>query len=431
DTPLRIIAWGELGLDGSIKDAGHRMRTLCSAMLEKVDCVVLPPHPKNEEALELLRKGEKGKEIRIQIVTALTLTEAWMKIQELQRGDPPSSLSLPALQSTAAPEVAATDTTLLGPKTSQLMPIRESLARALGVSAAGAHHLLLLGPKGTGKSHALEWLSAIQPPSSWSSQITQILLAELNTTEDCSYEKSVPIRRIGASARAAALLGSVSALSMRVGEYSLAHGGLLIADEFPEWPRDSRESLREPLERGKVTLSRTRGTIELPALFTLAANGNLCPCGGQLDNPTQEASRRCRCLPHKRSEYLNRLSGPVLDRIDLVIKLTSENTLVPAEARKAPVTPLELRTQVLKSHARALNAYGKPAGLLQGDELEELLIQRPDWLKYLNASGSSSLRSRHKILRIAISLGLWDNSELELAHFLEAASYRHERLFKT
>jgi magnesium chelatase family protein len=231
------------------------------------------------------------------------------------------------------------------------------------------------------------------------------------------------------------LIGTASATgAIRPGEFSLAHGGLLLADEFLEWSRDSREALREPLERGRVTLTRARRSIELPASFALAANGNLCPCGGwppQLSPPqpsgeTGAASAgRCRCSAKAASQYLARLSGPVLDRLDLVAM-----ALMPARAGAAAdrLGFEELKARVDRAREHALTRWGKPAGQLGADELERLLGEHPHWADLLGATRFASLRGRHKILRVALTLSDWDGlAEPGAASFAEAAMYRAER----
>ena len=222
-------------------------------------------------------------------------------------------------EQTQAPQGIKTDA-------SKLLPLSPSLKRAVSVAALGQHHLLLIGAKGVGKSHAMEWLIQLQPECSDALKIHRALLSEL-VQSDSSLSSHVPIRRVSPNVRPSALIGSATSSWIRPGEFSLAHGGLLIADEFPEWPRDSREALREPLERGQITLTRAKGTVEFPARFSLAANGNFCPCGGwPPDHPVpiefQNSGRklpRCTCSHRSRNDYRARLSGPILDRMDMVL----------------------------------------------------------------------------------------------------------------
>src|SRR5690606_2296865 len=171
--------------------------------------------------------------------------------------------------------------------------------------------------KGTGKSHALEWFLALQPEPDLETRRLRRFLGEIS-----GKSAEEPYRRVSTQARPASLLGSFSSGVLRPGELSLAPAAVLLADEFPEWSRDAREALRDPLERRRLTLTRVDGAIDLPSDFIFAGNGNLCPCGGLPDAPTQEGDFACRCHPLDRRRYLSRLSGPILDRLDLVSILT-------------------------------------------------------------------------------------------------------------
>jgi magnesium chelatase family protein len=217
------------------------------------------------------------------------------------------------------------------------------------------------------------------------------------------------------------------------GEFSLAHGGLLLADELPEWPRDARECLREPMERGRVTLTRKQGSLELPSAFTLAANGNLCPCGGwptEIAPPFDETSTKtlplCTCKAGLRRNYLARLSGPILDRIDIVQLVRGR----PKTELRRNVSPTEvrarfeaLRFKVEDTHKRCIEKWGKPPGLLSAVEAENFSSLIPERIR------ASSLRSRHKLIRLALTLSCWDKtSEPSAAHFSEASHYRAEEL---
>ena len=413
---LKCIAWGELGLNGIVKSSGQIMRTLYASCEAGVDLIFIP---KEDEALAIAKSNLLGKGPRPQIFTVTSLQEAWEKLESISSGSANSTSEI-----FSGPNI----TTHSKSSSPHLLPLSPAVERTLGISAAGSHHVLLLGPKGTGKSHAFEWLIAIQPPSSDGARLTQTLLREMNQLEspsESSAGSSDIFRRVGSQARPAALMGSATAAGIRPGEYSLAHGGLLIADEFPEWARDTRESLREPLERGKITLSRTKGSVELPARFTLAANGNLCPCGGQSECPSQNKKLRCRCIPIRKIEYLARISGPILDRIDLVFRTNWQS---PGSAQ-ASSSLEQVRAHVQETRNRLIELWGQPSGLLEASEIENLLKENPSWIKYLERTKTESLRSRHKILKIALTIAAWENEAVNLAHFLEAATYRSDRYF--
>ncbi|OFZ73331.1 MAG: hypothetical protein A3K03_07900 [Bdellovibrionales bacterium RIFOXYD1_FULL_44_7] len=426
-TKRKIFAWGELGLDGVIKPAGQITRALHAAWQSEAELLMLSEQDSVEakKKYSLIQRSNRFQTPGPIIITAKDLKEAFGCLQENR--------------SSAIFDVAAENANEYLRKDNEreeflknLLPLPLSVKKILGVSAAGNHHILLLGPKGAGKSHATEWLIALQPNSMAKTEIERLLISEL-VGQNTGVNSNV--RRIGPQARPASLCGSINFSTVRPGEFSLAHGGLLIADEFPEWNRDSREILREPLERSTVTLTRTKQSIELPAAFTLVANGNFCPCGGWPSNiprprttvrdsshPTMKISK-CRCSNKAKQEYLFRLSGPILDRIDIILSLIG-TTQIQSDGQEQ--SDLFEKVDFVRSKSIAL--LGKPAGWLQPQELEHLLRENPSWREHLESFSYESLRSRHKLLRIALSLAFWDKlDQPKKQHFIEASFYRPER----
>ena len=414
----KVVAWGELGLDGSLKSAGQISRALYAAWEAEVDLLIIPlsEFPSINQSLELFKKAKAFQTNPPQILAAKSLTEAWGMLSGLQAHVP----AVFALEISEKPAVRFSPPLLALPKL---------LERSLGISVSGKHHFLMLGSKGSGKSHAMEWLIEMQTPGDAQSLVTHSLFRELGTLE--SKNPSPIFRRVGMHARPNALIGSTVGDSVKPGEFTLAHGGILIADELPEWARDSREALREPLESGRITLNRVQKTLTLPAKFTLIANGNICPCGGW---PTSlggieadlQIADRCKCTPMIRKQYLQRLSGPLLDRIDLLVLAGPHLNEEPSEAHPESISCL--REQIDKSLNQALSLYGAPAGWLTPNELEDFLKRFPKTKLTLDSFKLSSLRSRHKLLRIALSLAIWDGQEIPReAHFMEGYLYRPER----
>jgi magnesium chelatase family protein len=403
---FKIFAWGELGLDGSLKSVGQTTRALSAALQEGADWIIFPKEDEEElktkTRLFLKQKGQS------KIFTFSQLKD----IEEALRS-PNRFLGLKI-------ETQSSENQALTPSTSQsLLPLSRDLLKVIALACASSHHLMLLGPKGSGKSHALEWLSALAPKTDQDTKLVQIFMSEMRnkTTENLSA-----VRRVGSQVKASSLLGSFHSGTLNPGEFSLAHGGVLLADEFPEWSRDSREALREPLERGWVTLTRVQGSIELPARFIFAANGNLCPCGGVYSEHIEKHQTPCRCLPHHRQKYVGRLSGPVLDRIDLVYRM--KNQPVGTQIKETRHY-LEIKNQVQNLRDEQITRFKMPIGLLQGSDLEEILIKRPELQTLLDHCDSMSLRDRHKTFRLAMSLALWDKKEWpEKIHFVEARILR-------
>jgi len=190
--------------------------------------------------------------------------------------------------------------------------------RALEIAAAGAHSLLFVGPPGTGKSMLAQRLAGLLPPMDEAEALDSAALQGLATQGfDADAFGRRPFRAPHHSASAAALVGGGS--SPRPGEISLAHGGVLFLDELPEFPRAALEALREPLENGHITLSRAARQAAFPARFQLVAAMNPCPCGYL--GAFAATGRTCRCTPDAIVRYQSRLSGPLLDRIDLQVEV--------------------------------------------------------------------------------------------------------------
>jgi len=405
---FKVFAWGELGLDGSLKSVGQTTRALSAAFKEGVDWIILPKddEPKIKANLKLFPDVRSLP----QIFTFSQLKEIKMALTHFETR--PSLQPLPTSLGTddvTEPETLATS----------LLPLSRDLLKVIALACASSHHLMLLGPKGSGKSHALEWLSALIPKTDRQTKLMQIFLSEMRNKKT---ENLSAVRRVGSQVKASSLLGSFHSGTLNPGEFSLAHGGVLLADEFPEWSRDSREALREPLERGWVTLTRVQGSIELPARFIFAANGNLCPCGGVYSEHIEKHQTPCRCLPHHRQKYIGRISGPILDRIDLVYRMRNQPS---REHVKEARSYLEIRTQVQSLRDKQMERFKMPIGALQGSDLEEILNHHPQLQNLLDHCDSTSLRDRHKTFRLAMSLALWDKKEWpEKIHFVEARLLR-------
>ncbi|MGZ3707792.1 MAG: magnesium chelatase domain-containing protein, partial [Bdellovibrionota bacterium] len=247
------VAWGELGLDGAIKPAYQTVRTLSAAWTAGVKNLLISSGDLSEfqDALHWMRDAQHWEHPEPRLHAAEHLRDAWELIlhPEAPPMNRPEGRTL-AISSDHLPS---------------LLPLSTALERALATSAVGLHHFLVLGSRGTGKSHAMEWLTTLFPKMSAALCLDHAILSELMDAHGHPVGRSAPdiapIRRISPQARPSALIGGTSAVHLRPGEFSLAHGGILIADEFPEWPRDSREALREPLERGKITITRASGSF--------------------------------------------------------------------------------------------------------------------------------------------------------------------------
>ncbi|MCB1675313.1 MAG: YifB family Mg chelatase-like AAA ATPase [Halioglobus sp.] len=298
---------------------------------------------------------------------------------------------------------------------------QQGARRALEIAASGGHNLLLSGPPGTGKTLLASRLPGILPPPSAQEALTALALRNLHGQNDCSTYLQRPFRSPHHSASPAALVGGGS--RPRPGEISLAHGGVLFLDEFPEFSRHCLEVLREPLESGQVTLSRARHKITYPARFQLVAAMNPCPCGYLGDT-----ERTCRCTPDQIQRYRARLSGPLLDRIDLCVAVQR----LPARALLSPQCRGEdsdtVRRRVRRSRARQQRRQGCANAQLPPDLLERTCALDEAANEYLIAAATRmhlSGRALHRTLRVARTIAdLAGAARLDTAHIGEALAYR-------
>ncbi len=293
--------------------------------------------------------------------------------------------------------------------------------RALEVAASGNHHLLFYGPPGTGKTLLASRLPGILPPPEPDEALTLLALRHYcdPLAQDGHFRR--PFRSPHHSASAAALTGGGS--RPRPGEISLAHGGVLFLDELAEFNRHCLESLREPLEAGEITLSRAQHRTRYPARFQLVAAMNPCPCGYLGDH-----ERTCHCSPQQIQRYRARISGPLLDRIDLHVAVQR----LPATDLLNPKAPGEdsaaVRARVCASRERQLARQGHANAQIPGDRLAAACWLGPEQKKYLEAAAQSmtlSGRALHRTLRVARTVAdLADSRAVTIGHLSEALAYR-------
>ncbi|MEY4884621.1 MAG: hypothetical protein RIS34_2475 [Pseudomonadota bacterium] len=292
--------------------------------------------------------------------------------------------------------------------------------RALEIAAAGGHSLLMVGPPGSGKSMLAHRFAGLLPPMTTDEALQSAAVASLGGRFSLERWAQRPTCNPHHTASAIALVGGGS--PPRPGEISLAHHGVLFLDELPEFPRAALEALREPLETGLITISRAARRSEFPARFQLIGAMNPCPCGY-----LGSTLKACRCTPDQVSRYQGKLSGPLMDRIDLHIEVPA---LPPADLMQAPPgeSTSSIQIRCTEARQRAVERQGKANHALQGQEIDTHLMLDDAATRFLNVAATRlgwSARSTHRALKVARTIAdLAGANSTQLTHVAEAMQYR-------
>ncbi len=297
---------------------------------------------------------------------------------------------------------------------------QEQAKRALEIAAAGGHSVLMIGPPGTGKSMLAARFPGILPQMTEREALESAALQSLDGSFDVRRWKTRPYRAPHHTASGVALVGGGS--NPRPGEISMAMHGILFLDELPEFDRSVLEVLREPLESGHITISRAARRAEFPAQFQLIAAMNPCPCGyyGHYNG-------RCHCTPDQIARYRGKISGPLLDRIDIQIEVPAvaqQDLLKKFASEQSAQIQLRVEAARLRQQAR----QNKPNAQLSVTELETLCmpdVQGEALLKLAITRLDLSARAYHRVLKMARTIAdLAGSEKIQSVHIAEAVQYR-------